>query len=80
MLLKLFILTNRHFAAPLKENKIKNYGFADSEFVKICHEQVTCHNNDISNRRCNFFPGDPSRNYYNDYVKRSYTDLCHNDR
>ena len=30
MLLKLFILTNRHFEAPLKENKIKNRGFVDS--------------------------------------------------
>ena len=44
MLLKLFILTNRHFAAPLKENKIKKIcGFVDSEFVKICHEQVGQH-------------------------------------
>ena len=44
MLLKLFIFPKRkHFAAPLKENKIKNYGFADSEFVKICHEQVGQH-------------------------------------
>jgi len=45
MLLKLFIFTKeRHFAAPLKENKTffvkKNRGFVDSEFVKICHEQV----------------------------------------
>jgi hypothetical protein len=34
----------RHFAAPLKENKTffmkKNRGFVDSEFVKICHNQV----------------------------------------
>ena len=45
MWLKLFIFT-RHFAAPLKENKTfsvkKIRGFVDSEFVKICHEQVTC--------------------------------------
>ena len=36
----------RHFAAPFKENKTffvkKICGFVDSEFVKICHEQVTC--------------------------------------
>ena len=33
--------TKRHFAAPLKENKtffVKK--IVDSEFVKICHEQV----------------------------------------
>ena len=33
------------FGAPLKENKAffvkKIRGFVDSEFVKICHEQVT---------------------------------------
>ena len=44
MLLKLFIFTQRHFAAHLKENKTvfvkKIRGFVDSEFVKICHEQV----------------------------------------
>ena len=34
----------RHFEAPLKENKTfsvkKIRDFVDSEFVKICHEQV----------------------------------------
>ena len=34
----------RYFAAPLKENKTffmkKDCGFIDSEFMKICHEQV----------------------------------------
>ena len=32
----------RHFAAPLKENKtffVKNLGFIDSEFGKMCHKQ-----------------------------------------
>ena len=47
MLLKLFIFTQRHFADPLNENKTffvkkKIRGFVDSEFVKICHEQVIC--------------------------------------
>ena len=49
MLLKLFIFTKKDYAAAynaahLKENKTffvkKNCGFVDSEFVKICHEQV----------------------------------------
>ena len=43
-LLKLFIFTQkRHFAAPLKENKtffMKKFVNVNSEFVKICHEQV----------------------------------------
>ena len=40
-------ITKWHFAVPLKENKtffVKNKswirGFVDSEFVKICHEQI----------------------------------------
>ena len=46
MLLKLLIFTKeRRFAAPLEENKKeivkKSCGFVDSEFVKICHRQVT---------------------------------------
>ena len=40
----LFLQKKRHFAAPLKETKTffvkKNRGFVDSEFVKICHEQM----------------------------------------
>ena len=44
MLLKLFILKNRHFPGPLRENKTffvnKIRGFVDSEFVKTCHEHV----------------------------------------
>ena len=41
---KTVYLKKRHVAAPLKENEIflvkKIHEFVDSEFVKICHEQV----------------------------------------
>ena len=42
MLLKLLIFSKRrHFEDPLKTFFVKkNCGFVDSEFVKICHEQV----------------------------------------
>ena len=44
-----FHTQKKHFAAPnLKENKTffvkKIRGFLDSEFVKICHEQVNINN------------------------------------
>ena len=43
--LKLYFHKKRHYAAPLKEKNTffmkKNRGFVDSEFLKICHEQIT---------------------------------------
>ena len=57
MLLKLFIFTKRHIAAPLKENKTfsckNNRGFVDSEFVKTCHEQVRRYEQFKTNSRKN---------------------------
>ena len=38
MFLKLFISQNGHFAAPSKNNNIRE--FVDSEFVKICNVQL----------------------------------------